>query len=160
VGKGVPALQEERHKLLEEVLYPGVELRANRKSISRRCHLFEADFWGELTKETITLPLGCLQGGNLPDLYHRPRMSTCGKRGANLVSQEKPELQEERQKLLEEVLFPLKLPDLCHRPIMLPDLYHRPRMSTFGNRGARASGGAPKAPGRGPGPEKRTPQVG
>ena len=47
------------------LVHPGVELRANRKSISHRCHLFEVAFvWG-LTKETIHLPLGCLQGGSL-----------------------------------------------------------------------------------------------
>ena len=44
-------------------LHPGVELRANRKSISHRCHLFEVAFVWELTKETIYLPLGCIQGG-------------------------------------------------------------------------------------------------
>jgi len=43
---------------------PGVELRANLKSISHRCHLFEVAFVWELTKETIDLPLGCLQGGS------------------------------------------------------------------------------------------------
>ena len=49
--------------------HPGVELRANLKSISHRCHLeevalfFEVAFVWELTKETIHLPLGCLQGG-------------------------------------------------------------------------------------------------
>jgi len=43
--------------------HPGVELRANLKSISHRCHLFEVAFVWELTKESIHLPLGCLQGG-------------------------------------------------------------------------------------------------
>ena len=43
--------------------HPGVELRANLKSISHRCYLFEVAFVWELTKETIHLPLGCLQGG-------------------------------------------------------------------------------------------------
>ena len=43
--------------------HPGVELRANLKSISHRCYLFEVAFVCELTKETIYLPLGCLQGG-------------------------------------------------------------------------------------------------
>jgi len=43
--------------------HPGVKLRANLKSISHRCHLFEVAFVWELTKETIHLPLGCLQGG-------------------------------------------------------------------------------------------------
>jgi len=45
------------------VSHPGVELRANLMSISHRCHLFEVAFVWELTKETIHLPLGCLQGG-------------------------------------------------------------------------------------------------
>jgi len=43
--------------------HPGGELRANLKSISHRCHLEEVAFVWELTKETIHLPLGCLQGG-------------------------------------------------------------------------------------------------
>ena len=43
--------------------HPGVELRANLESISNRCHLFEIAFVWELTKETLGLPLGCLQGG-------------------------------------------------------------------------------------------------
>ena len=43
--------------------HPGVELRANLKSISHRCHLFEVAFVWALTKETIHLPLGCLQVG-------------------------------------------------------------------------------------------------
>ena len=42
---------------------PAVESRANLKSISHRCHLREAAFVWELTKETIYLPLGYLQGG-------------------------------------------------------------------------------------------------
>jgi len=46
--------------------HPGVELRANLKSISHGCHLFEVAFVWELTKETIHLPLGCLQGGHEP----------------------------------------------------------------------------------------------
>jgi len=36
---------------------------ANFKSISHRCHLILVAFVWELTKETIYLPLGCLQGG-------------------------------------------------------------------------------------------------
>ena len=43
-----------------------VELKANLKSISHRCHLFEVAFVWELTQETIDLPLGCLQGGCEP----------------------------------------------------------------------------------------------
>ena len=48
--------------------HPGVELRANFKPISHRCHLFEAAFVWELIKETIDLFLGCLQGGVGHDL--------------------------------------------------------------------------------------------
>jgi len=36
---------------------------ANLKSIAHRCHLFDVAFVWELTKETIVLPLGYLQGG-------------------------------------------------------------------------------------------------
>ena len=43
--------------------HPGGNPGANLKSISHKCHLFEVAFVWELTKETIHLPLGCLQGG-------------------------------------------------------------------------------------------------
>ena len=43
--------------------HPGVELRANPMSIFHRCHLFEVAFVRGLTRETMHLPLGCLQGG-------------------------------------------------------------------------------------------------
>jgi len=42
---------------------PGGNPGANLKSISHRCYLFEVACVWELTKETIHLPLGCLQGG-------------------------------------------------------------------------------------------------
>jgi len=45
------------------LVHPGVELRANVKSISHRCYLCEVAFVRELTKETSVLALGCLQGG-------------------------------------------------------------------------------------------------
>ena len=51
-------------EILHSPIHPGVELGANLKSISHRCHLFEVAFVWELTKETIHLPLGCLQGGS------------------------------------------------------------------------------------------------
>ena len=44
--------------------HPGGNPGANLKSISHRCYLFEVAFVWELTKETIVLPLGCLQGGS------------------------------------------------------------------------------------------------
>ena len=43
--------------------HPGVELRANLESISKRCYLFEVAFVWELSEETIHLPLIRLQGG-------------------------------------------------------------------------------------------------
>jgi len=44
---------------------PGGNPGANLKSISHKCYLFEVAFVWELTKETIGLALGCLQGGFL-----------------------------------------------------------------------------------------------
>ena len=55
--------------------HPGVNLRANCQSISHRCDIFEVAFVWELTKETILLPLGCLQGG-LPYTRSTPSTST------------------------------------------------------------------------------------
>jgi len=46
--------------------HPGGNPGANLKSISHRCHLFEVAFVWEFTKETIVLPLVCLQGGVPP----------------------------------------------------------------------------------------------
>ena len=54
----------------------GVELRANLKSISHRCYLFEVAFEWELTKETIDLPLGCLQGGTCESVTRRPTVAS------------------------------------------------------------------------------------
>ena len=44
--------------------HPGGNLGANLKSISHRCHPILVAFVWELTKETVHLPLGCLQGGS------------------------------------------------------------------------------------------------
>ena len=52
-------------------LHPGVELRANLKSISYRCYLFEVEFVWKLTKETFHLPLSCLQGRLIPEVAER-----------------------------------------------------------------------------------------
>jgi len=49
-----------------EVLHAGDNPGANLKSISHRCHLREVAVVWEFTKETIDLPLGCLQGGGEP----------------------------------------------------------------------------------------------
>ena len=53
---------------IEIPFHPGVELRANLRSISHKCHLFEVAFVSESTKETIRLPLGCLLGGVPPSV--------------------------------------------------------------------------------------------
>ena len=45
-------------------LHPGAKVRANIKSISNRCNLFEVAFVWKLTKASIQLPLCCLQGGS------------------------------------------------------------------------------------------------
>ena len=45
--------------------HPGGNQGANFKSISRRCYLREVAFECKLAKETMYLPLGCLQGGSL-----------------------------------------------------------------------------------------------
>ena len=46
--------------------HPGGNPEANLESISHRCHPLLVVFVWELTKETINLPLGCLQGGRAP----------------------------------------------------------------------------------------------
>ena len=54
-------------------LHLGDNPGTNFKSISHRFHLREFAFEWELTKETIVLPLGCIQGLPLPPrdwLYH------------------------------------------------------------------------------------------
>ena len=45
------------------VFHPGGNPGANLKSISHRCHPILVAYVWELTKETIYLPLGCIQGG-------------------------------------------------------------------------------------------------
>jgi len=55
-GKGAPGTL-----ILQN--HPGGNPGANLKSISHRCHPILVAFVWELTKETIHLPLGCLQGG-------------------------------------------------------------------------------------------------
>jgi len=57
------ALLDLMRENLAAVHHPGVELRANLKSITHRCHLFEVAFVWDLIEGTIHLPLGCLQGG-------------------------------------------------------------------------------------------------
>ena len=51
----------------ESVDQPGLEVRANFTSMR---NFFEGEFVGELTKQTIHLRLGCIQGeGRSPDLF-------------------------------------------------------------------------------------------
>jgi len=45
--------------------HPGGNPGANLNSISQRCQPVLVSFVWELTKETIDLPLGCLQGGGV-----------------------------------------------------------------------------------------------
>ena len=45
------------------LVLPGCDPGANLKSIPHRCHPILVAFVWELNKETIDLPLGCLQGG-------------------------------------------------------------------------------------------------
>ena len=47
--------------------HPGGNPGADLKSISHRCHPIMVAFVWELTKETVDLPLGCLQGGTCVD---------------------------------------------------------------------------------------------
>ena len=46
---------------LTQVFLPGGNPGVNLKSLSHRCHPIMVAFVWELTKETIYLPLGCLQ---------------------------------------------------------------------------------------------------
>ena len=50
-----------RQALFSKVTHPGVDLRANLRSISHRCYPIEAASVCVLNSETIHLPLGCLQ---------------------------------------------------------------------------------------------------
>ena len=75
---GAGALSYERgtpvrgaHPVLSGVHHPEGNPRENPKSISHGCYLREVAFEWELTKETIYLPLGCLQGGGRLTLYFR-----------------------------------------------------------------------------------------
>ena len=61
-------------------------MSANRKSISHRFHLFEVAFVWHLTKETIHLSLGCLQGGRGAGLEAAEVMSLCQNRGYELLA--------------------------------------------------------------------------
>jgi len=66
------------HFAEQSIHHPGGNPGANLKSISHRCYLFEAAFLWELTKETIDLPLGCLQGGGCSMISLRAGGCTCG----------------------------------------------------------------------------------
>jgi len=57
------AAQAARSRSVSDDLHPGGNPGANLKSISHKCYLFEEAFVWELTKETLVLPLGCLQDG-------------------------------------------------------------------------------------------------
>ena len=57
--------------------HPGVELRANLKSISNRCHLFKVTFLWELIKEIMHLPLGCLPVRGAPGPVRLAQPAPC-----------------------------------------------------------------------------------
>ena len=61
-----PLLHFDAHNLVF-TSHPGVDLRANLKSITHRCHLFKVAFAWLLTKETVHFPLARLQSGLLCD---------------------------------------------------------------------------------------------
>ena len=61
--------------------HPGGNPWANLKSMSHRCHLMLVAFVWELTKGTIHLPLGCLQGGARRGAWANGSLGVCGRRG-------------------------------------------------------------------------------
>jgi len=66
-GSGSVRLKFQAHTpgFVEVTPDPGGNPGANLKSISHMCQPILVAFVWELTKETIHLPLGCLQGGSL-----------------------------------------------------------------------------------------------
>jgi len=87
--------------MVQHTNHPRGNPRANIKSISHRCYLFEVAFVWELAKETIVLPLGCLQGGcgcnpaspyrvaSRPSISHVARFASAGlqKRNCSLCGE-------------------------------------------------------------------------
>jgi len=70
-------------------------LRANLKSISRRCHLFEVAFVWELTKEIIHLPLGCRErAGHASGEESQPVRVVRPRRGQHILHRVPPGLLE------------------------------------------------------------------
>ena len=67
-GRCLPRQKSRVERLSAKVnslfIHPGGNLGANLKSISHRYYLREVVFEWEFTKETIHLPLGCLQSGS------------------------------------------------------------------------------------------------
>ena len=65
--------------------HPGGKPGANPKSISHRCDPIMVAIVWELTKETINLPLGCLQGGDTSMHLRNP-----GRRGVGVHLDARP----------------------------------------------------------------------
>ena len=65
--------------ILGSPCHPGGNPGANLKSISHRCFLVELAFVWELTKDTIVLPLGCLQSGCVVSARATPRRDDVGR---------------------------------------------------------------------------------
>ena len=60
------------YRSLSRSLHPGGNPGATLESISHSCHPILVAFVWELTRETIVLPLGCLQGGLSLQSPHSP----------------------------------------------------------------------------------------
>ena len=63
--------EEKTQNDMVQVLHPADNPRANLKSISHRCYLILVASAWVLTKETIKLPPGCLQGGERTGVRRR-----------------------------------------------------------------------------------------
>ena len=68
-------------KKREMNFHPGGNPGANIKSVSHRCYLREVAIEWELTKETLYLPLGCLQGGSPAENARKERVLGSGSQG-------------------------------------------------------------------------------
>ena len=78
----MPHDPKELKKTSFQVNHPGGNPGANLKSISHRCHPILVAFVWELTRETIHLPLGCLQGGRTESVRWKLGWPSCWSRGA------------------------------------------------------------------------------
>ena len=73
-----------------ELKHSGGNPGANLQSIPHRCYLREVAFEWELTKESIYLPLGCLQGGEEEEGTRREWPRRLAPKGCELVLPTRP----------------------------------------------------------------------